>query len=71
MKGIGMILSEFLPRANNDTSNPHEIILISLNMQEVLHANHYNIHETDKDKYLFRLDLKLILVTQLCLKYMV
>ena len=38
-----MVLSDFLLRQNNDNSNPHEIIPISLNMHQVLHENYYNI----------------------------
>ena len=38
-----MVLSHFLSRQNNDSSNPHEIIPISFNMHELLHENYYNI----------------------------
>ena len=37
-----MVLSDFLSRQNDD-SNPHEIILISFNMHEVLQENYYEI----------------------------
>ena len=36
IKGKDMILSDFLPRQKIDDSNPHEIILISFNMRDVL-----------------------------------
>ena len=42
VKGEDIVLSDFLSRQNNDDSNPHEIILISFNMQQVLHKNYYN-----------------------------
>ena len=32
-----MVLSDFLSRQNKDNSNPHEIIPISFNMDQVLH----------------------------------
>ena len=44
-----MVLSDFLPRQNNDNSNPHEIIPISFNMNKVLQENYYNI-----DRYLVK-----------------
>ena len=37
-----MVLSDFLSRQNNNDSNPHEIIYISLNMYQVLYET-YNI----------------------------
>ena len=42
MKGKDMILSDFLSRQQNDDSNPHEIILISSNMCQILDDNYYN-----------------------------
>ena len=36
IKGEDMVLSDFLSRQNNDYSNPHEIIHISVNMHKVL-----------------------------------
>ena len=42
-KGKDMILSDFLSRPKHDDSNPHEIIPISFNMQNILHSNYYNI----------------------------
>ena len=43
IKGKGIVLSDLLPRENNDDSNPHEIIPISFNMHKVLHKNYYKI----------------------------
>ena len=43
IKGKDIVLSDFLLRQNNDNSNPHEIILISFNMHQVLHKRYYNI----------------------------
>ena len=37
-----MVLSDFLSRQNNNNSNPHEIIPISLNMYHGLHEKYYN-----------------------------
>ena len=45
IKGKDMVLSDFLSRQNNDSSNPHEIIPISFNMHQVLHKNY---HDTEK-----------------------
>ena len=45
-----MILSDFLSRQKHDKSDPHEIVPISFNMQEVLHAMHYNIHENEQKR---------------------
>ena len=38
-----MVLSDFLSRQNNDSSNPHEIIPISFNMHKVLQEDYYKI----------------------------
>ena len=38
IKDKDMILSDFLSRQKHDESDPQEIIPISVNMQEVLHA---------------------------------
>ena len=38
-----MILSDFLSRRIEDDSNPHEIIPISFNIQEVLQENYHHI----------------------------
>ena len=42
IKGKDMVLNDFLSRQNNDDSDPHEIIPISVNMQQVLHKNYEN-----------------------------
>ena len=46
-----MIFSDFLSRQKHDDSNPHEIIPISFNMQNVLHSRYYNIGERTEGKY--------------------
>ena len=38
-----MVLSDFLSRQKHDDSNPHEIIPISFNMQNILQSKYYNI----------------------------
>ena len=43
-----MLLSDFLSRQKHDKSDPHKIIPLSFNMQEVLHARYYNIHENEQ-----------------------
>ena len=43
-----MILSDFLSRQKHDNSNPHEIILISFNMHNILHEKYYNIGKSEK-----------------------
>ena len=43
MKGKDMILSDFLSRQRKDNSNPHEIIPISFDMQEILRDRYYNV----------------------------
>ena len=43
IKGKDMVLSDFLSLQKHDDSNPHEIILISFNIQHILHSNYYNI----------------------------
>ena len=52
IKGKDMILSNFLSRQKHEESDPHEIIPISFNMQEVLHARYYNILENEQKRYL-------------------
>ena len=39
----------------HDESDPHEIILISFNTQEVLQVKYYNIHENEQKRYLFEM----------------
>ena len=48
IKGKDMILSDFLSRQRHD--DPHEIIPISFNMQNVLHSRYYNTGEGKEDK---------------------
>ena len=43
IKGMDMVLSDFLSRQNTDDSNPHEITPISFNMHKVLQENYYKI----------------------------
>ena len=43
IKGKDMILSEFLSRQMTDSSNPHEIIPISIDMKVILKDRYYNI----------------------------
>ena len=47
-----MILSVFSSRQKPDDSNPHEIIPISFNMQDVSQTKYYNISEREQGKYL-------------------
>ena len=48
-----MILSDFLSGQEIDDSNPHEIILISFNMRDILQEKYYNFSNTKVgDKYL-------------------
>ena len=53
-----MILSEFLSRQKHDDSNPHEIIPISFNMQNVLLSRYYIINERKEGKYLVQTRLQ-------------
>ena len=43
IRGKDMILSDFLSRQIEDDSNPHEIIPISFNIQEILRENYHNM----------------------------
>ena len=52
IKGKDMILSNFLSRQRHNDSNPHEIIPISFNMENLLHARYYNIDEDSSGRYL-------------------
>ena len=52
IKGKDMILSDVLSSQKHDNSNPHEIIPISFNMQNVLHTRYYNISEKEQGKSL-------------------
>ena len=51
MKGIDMILSDFLSRQEIDKSDPHEIIPISFDMKAILNDRYYNVEE-EESKYL-------------------
>ena len=42
-----MILSDFSSRWKHDDSNPHEIITILFNMQNVLQTRYYNTGERE------------------------
>ena len=48
IKGKDMVLSDFLSRQNHNDNNPHEVILISFNMHNVLHEKYYNIGNTER-----------------------
>ena len=52
IKGKDMVLSDFLSRQKNDNINPHEIIPISFNMQNILQTRYYNIDEKEQGIYL-------------------
>ena len=65
IKGKDIVLSDFLSKQNNDNSNPPEIIPISFNMHQVLHANYYDI-----EKYLCKQDPKPDLVELNSQKFM-
>ena len=43
IKGKDMILCDFLSRQIEDDSNPHEIILISFNIWEILQEKYHSI----------------------------
>ena len=47
-----MILSDVLSRQKHDDCNPHAVIPISFNMQDILHSRYYNIGEIKDGKYL-------------------
>ena len=58
IKGIDMVLSDFLSRQQLDNSNPHEIIPISFSLRKVLHESYYGLRNLEKftdsgmDKYM-------------------
>ena len=53
IKGKDMILSDFLSRQKINDSHPHEIILISFSMRDILQERYYNFSKTtEDDKYL-------------------
>ena len=43
-----MVLSDFLSRQKHDDSDPHEIILISVNMYNALYETYYRIEPQDQ-----------------------
>ena len=47
-----MIFSNFFSRQQHDDSNPHEIIPISFNMQDILQTRYYNLGKGIIGKYL-------------------
>ena len=47
MKGMDMVLSDFLFRQKHDDSDPHEIIPISFNMYNTLYETYYRIEPQD------------------------
>ena len=53
-----MILSGFLSRQKQDNSNPHEIIPILFNMQNILPTRCYSIREREQGKYLVQTRLQ-------------
>ena len=48
IKGKDEVLSDFLSRQNHDNSNPHEVIPISFNMNNLLHEKYYNIGDSER-----------------------
>ena len=48
IKGKDMLLSDFILRQNHKGSNPHQVILISFNMHNLLHEKYYNIGKSEK-----------------------
>ena len=58
IKGKGIMLCNFLSRQKHEDSNPHEIIPISFNMQNILHSRYYNINERKEEKYLVQTRLQ-------------
>ena len=59
MKGIDMILSDFLSRQRNDNSDPGEIIPISFNAYNILEENrnivNLGTHKKNKEKFLIQM----------------
>ena len=53
IKGKDMVLIDFLSRQKVDDSDPHQIILISFNMRDVLQDRYYNLNSARaSNKYL-------------------
>ena len=57
-----MILDDFVSRQKHDNSNPHEIIPISFNMQNVSQTRYYNMDEREQGNLYYQLHHKLNLV---------
>ena len=53
-----MVLSDFLSRQKHNDSNPHKIIPISFNMDQVLHENYYDIENTENHLVQTRCQMK-------------
>ena len=53
-----MILSDSLSRQKQDDSNPHEIIPIFFNVQNILQSKYYSIGEREEGKYLVQTRLQ-------------
>ena len=53
-----MILSDFLSRQKHDNSNPHEMIPVSFNMQNILQSRYYNRGKEREGKYLVQTRLQ-------------
>ena len=49
-----MILNDFLSRQRTDDSNPHEIILISFDMQAILGVRYYNAGQEKESRFLIQ-----------------
>ena len=47
-----MILSDLVSRQKHDDNNPHEIVPIAFNMQDMLKSRYYTIGEKEQEKYL-------------------
>ena len=47
IKDKDIMLSDFLSGQKHDESDPHEMMSISFNIQEILYAKYYNIHENE------------------------
>ena len=54
VKGKDMMISDFLARQKHDKCNPHDIIPISFNMQNILHTIYNNIGVREEKKYLIQ-----------------
>ena len=50
-----MIFSDLLSRQQHDDSNPHEIIPISFNMQNMLQTRYYNLGKGNLQNYLVQI----------------